>query len=69
MPHPSRRSQQQLDLFEPDAPPLPPGMPSWTDLPMGTQTALTGLVARMLIAQAQSNAAEPSDPEACDDRV
>lgn len=69
MPHPSRRSQQQLDLFEPDAPPLSPGVPAWTELPAGAQTALTGLVTRMLIAHVQGEPADPSDPEGHDERA
>ena len=72
MPHPSRRSpplQRQLDLFEPDAPSLPPGVPAWRDLPAGTRTVLTGLVTRMLIAHAQGEATDPNGPEASDDRA
>ncbi len=66
MPYPTRRSPQQLDLFEPEAPSLPPGVPSWMDLSEGTRTMLTGLVTRMLIAHAQGDAA---DPEVVDDRL
>jgi len=68
MPHPSRRAPPLLqpDLFEADAPSLPPGVASWMDLPAGTQTVLTGLVTRMLIAHAQGGA---SDREVDDDRA
>ena len=52
MPRPPRRSSLQLELFEKDASPLPPGTPLWTALPDKTRHALTGLVTRMLIAHA-----------------
>ena len=53
MPRPQRRSPLQLELFEKDTRPLPPGTPTWTALPDQTQHALTGLVTRMLIAHAR----------------
>ena len=46
MPRPPRRSSQ-LELFEKDPPPLPPGTPLGTALPDKTRHALTGLVTRM----------------------
>ncbi len=52
MPRQPRRSSPQLELFEKDAPPVPPGTPLWTALPDKTRHALTGLVTRMLIAHA-----------------
>lgn len=64
MPHPSRQPPLQLDLFE-EVVPRPPGMPHLTALPERTQTVLTELVTRMLVAHAQGAAA---DREGADDR-
>jgi hypothetical protein len=62
---PRRPPNPQLELF-PERTPLPsPGAPSWSALPEPTRRALTGLVARMLIA----HAAEAIAPERGDDDI
>lgn len=52
MPRQPRRTSPRLELFEKDAPPVPPGTPLWTALPDKTRHAPTGLATRMLIAHA-----------------
>jgi hypothetical protein len=61
----SRSPNPQLELF-PTKSPLPPREVSpWATLPEQTQRALTGLMARMLIAHA--NAVLPHEEGAGDD--
>ena len=60
MPRPSRRqSSPQLELFPERTPRPAPGAPTWTMLPEPTRQALTGLVTRMLIAHAGTEAFAP----------
>ncbi len=60
MPRPPRRPPNpQLELFPERTLLPPPGAPSWTTLPDQTRRALTGLVARMLIAHAGAATPEP----------
>jgi hypothetical protein len=54
-----RKPNRQLDLFEEHASPSMEGMPTWTALPDQTQSALTGLMTRMLVAHADAAAIEP----------
>jgi hypothetical protein len=57
MPSLSRRPPNpQLELFPEKTPRPSPGAPTWTTLPEPTRRALTGLVTRMLIAHATSEA-------------
>jgi hypothetical protein len=62
MPHPSRRPPLQLDLFE-EVVPRPPGVPPLAALPQRTQTVLTELVTRMLVAHARGEAADREDAD------
>lgn len=53
-----RKPNRQRDLFEENVPPSTEGMPSWTTLPDQTQSALTGLMTRMLVTHAGAVAIE-----------